>query len=72
MDPSEIDTAAAGLKPLRHRANGTCRIRHADGPERGGLGRRAVSRRHPGKELMMPDAAIATGLEAPGLGVWKS
>ena len=72
MDTSAIDTAVAGVKPLRHCANDTCRVRYADGLERGVLGRRAVSRRHPGNELMMPGAAIATGLEAPGLGVWKS
>ena len=72
MDPSAIDIAVAGVKPLRHCANGTCRVGHADGLKRGGLGRRAVSRRHPGNELMMLGAAIATGLEAPELGVRKS
>ena len=72
MDPSAIDTTTAGVKPLRHCANGTCRVRHAYGLEREGLGRRAISRRHPGNVLMMLGAAIATGLEAPGFGVRKS
>ena len=65
-------TAAVGVKPLRHCANGTCRIRHADGQQRGGLGGRAVSRKHPGNELMMLGAAMATRLKAPAFEVRKS
>ena len=65
-------TAAVGVKPLRHCVSGSCRIRHADGLQRGGLGGRVVSRKHPGNELMMLGAGIATGLEVPGFGVRKS
>ena len=72
MGLSTIDTAVAGVKALRRRANGTCRLRHADGLERGGLGRPAVLRRHPQNELMMLGAAMATRLEAPRFGVRKS
>ena len=72
MDPSATDTAVAGVKSLPHRANSVCRIRHADGLERGGLGGPPASRRHPGNELMMLHADIATGLEAPRVGVRKS
>ena len=72
MDPSATDTAMVSVKSLPHCANSTCRIRHADGLERGGLGGTAFSRRHPGSELMMLHTDIATGLEAPGVGVRKS
>ena len=72
MDPSAIDTAVAGVKSLRRPANGTCRLRHADGLERGGLGRPAVLRRHPQNELMMLGAAMTTRFEAPGFRVRKS
>ena len=72
MDPDATDTAVARVKSLPPRANSTCRIRHADGHERGGLVGPVVSRRHPGNELMMLHADIATGLEGPGVGVWKS
>ena len=72
MDPRAIDTAVAGVKVLRRRANGTCRLRRADGLERGGLGRPTVLRGHPRNELMMLGAAMATRLVAPGFGVRKS
>ena len=72
MDPNATDTAVAGVKSAPPRANGTCRIRHADGLERGGLGGPVLSRRHPRNELMMLHADIATGLEAPGVRVRKS